>query len=180
MDDSLFCEYSVKPEAKDPRYRRKKVRFIALYTATFAVPVLCALFIPVLLPYVVQITAVAALAVFALVFFTWRRCFPEYEYEIGGGYFTFSVVWHGRSRREVFSTYLADALLIAPMNDVWRDRLKDEAPSTEYVGSFYPEREGTYFLLFKDDADDKCVLYFNADERFMKALRRSCGRTYLR
>lgn len=180
MDDSLFCEYSVKPDRGDPRYKKKKVLFILLYTGVFIFPVLSALLIPLLLPYVVQFAAVAALAVFFLVFFTWRRCFPEYEYELMGGYLSFSVIYHGRSRREFFSTRLSDAILIAPMNDVWRDKIRDEKPEAEYVGTFYPEREGVYFMIFRDESDKKCVFYFNADERIMKIFRRSCGRTYLR
>ena len=94
MDDSLFCEYSVKPGKGDPRYRKKKVKFILLYIGVFIVPVLTALLIPLLLPYIVQFAAVAALVVFFLVFFTWRRCFPEYEYELMGGHLSFSVIYH--------------------------------------------------------------------------------------
>lgn len=127
----------------------------------------------------IPLAAIALSTLFTLVFFSWRRTKPVYEYDIAAGILTVAVIYAGRSRRKLLETEIKDALLIAPDDGSYAGKLKDYSPEKEYRAVFAPS-EQNYFMLFENGDGQKAVLYFFGDPALVRFLRRHNGRTVCR
>ena len=114
----------------------------------------------------------------ALIFLTWKKTRPEYEYLIEAGEFSFAIVYSGKTRHTVLNVDLADVQFICPSNGLYDSKLRDFAPEKEISGVFTEEQKN-YFMLFLNEADEPTVFYFHADAELVRAIRKHNPKTVL-
>jgi len=174
-----FFEYVVKPPIGYKKTRRRKIDLIILYIAIGILIPLAVFFIPAFNRMIVPVFVLCVIADVAAFYFTWPKTKPEYEYSIELDVFRLSVIYGGRVRRTLVRTEIRKAELIAPNNGAHENKIKDFAPEREYSGAFTDEQKN-YFMLFRNENDERSVLYFSADAEQIKQFRRLNGRTVTR
>ena len=175
----VFFEYVVKPPLGYKKTRDRKRNLIILYCFIGIIIPLAVFFVPILNRMIVPVFVLCVIADIAVFYFTWIKTKPEYEYSIELDEFRLSVIYGGRVRRTLVRTELKKAELIAPNNGAYESKLKDFAPEREYFGVF-TEEQGNYFMLFRNENDERSVLYLSADAEQIKQFRRLNGRTVTR
>lgn len=177
MNEFLTYEYAVAPDKRSGAQRKKKIIFYLIYiffTAAllFLVFTVGMLFLPLF--------ALAPIAVWLLVFLTWRFTDPEYEYSITSGELTFSVIYGGRTRKKVFEQAVRSMVAVAPLDDIHRDKILDYKPTRIYEGASSHASPDAYFALFENDDGERCVYYFEATARALKILRHYNAKTVIK
>ncbi|MBE6599778.1 MAG: hypothetical protein E7640_01040 [Ruminococcaceae bacterium] len=168
MNEFLTYEYAVAPDKRSGAQRKKKTVFLLIYI--FFTAALLALVLGVGMLFL-PLFALAPIAVWLLVFLTWRFTDPEYEYSITSGEMTFSIIYGGKTRKKVFEQAVRSMEAVAPLTDMYRDKILDYKPQRVFEGASSHESPDAYFALFENGDGERCVYYFEATARALKILR---------
>jgi len=118
--------------------------------------------------------ALAAVLEGAVIILTLPNLTLEYDYEIADGYFTVAEIY-GKGRRRVVDT--VDLRRIQYFSPATADAVKKAeaaGPAVRRNTLHKPDSECGAVMLYSDGKSRLAVLYFDADERFVKALRFYC------
>ena len=135
-----YAEYSVE-KVKEGAYKTKRFLMVLAYIGVGALVIGLAVLINALTKgatgmFFIFLIALAPLAVWVLVHFTWKFVSIEYKYVIDHSEFTLYTVYGGKDKK-TFSCRMKDFTLIAPYNDEYKpqidafeaDRTVDGTPS---------------------------------------------------
>ncbi len=166
---SASYEYAVK-QGKTRALLWRRITLIGIYTLF---GVLC-LLLGAALQLIVPFLAITPIAVFVLVFFTWRLTQAEYEYSFFDGVLTVSRILGGRSRRVICELPLRSLERVLPCDcDECAGRIEGYgADRTVFAGS--AENAPTLFAALGRDADGRrTVLYFEPTDRALRIIRQT-------
>jgi hypothetical protein len=166
--DASSVEYIVKRKIEG-KVLLQKIVFILGYAIAFAA--LCTVIIsfaaPLLhLPFILLACAFIAMAIFV----SWRFTCVEYEIAVSGGEFSLSVIYGKSTRRRLCSTPINAILQIGEYDDAAYGRLSSVSLQKNYICMSSLSAPSVYYALF-DEGQDRCVAYFDADERIVKVLK---------
>jgi hypothetical protein len=167
--DGTSVEYIVKQRVEG-KVLAKKIAFILSYAAIFAM--LCILITsfaaPLLhLPFILLACAFVAMAVFI----SWRFTSAEYEIAVSGGELMLSVIYGKATRRRLCSVPVNSILQMGEYDDAAYEHLSRMSLQKNYLCISSLSAPGVYYALF-DEKNERCVAYFDADDRIIKALKR--------
>lgn len=157
MTDNYF-EYAVdaKPSGKNLLFRILLIVGYVLFAVLFF-----ALFYAVHIPHLI---ALLPFSLFILVMLTWRYVSCTYEYIIAVGEISFARIYSNKLRREILRLHIRDLrrVMPEPENNASYARVYDfrSAPTT-------PD---SYCLVFADERERECLVYFEATRRSLKLL----------
>ena len=106
----------------------------------------------------------------ALIFFTWRFVSPEYEYSTLSGEITFTTIFGGKTRRELFKTNIKDFLKIAPYDAEAETYVSAQKCNRDFKCMSSLQAPDLYYGIFML-GEDKCVVYFEATEKALKIMK---------
>ena len=139
----------------------KRITLVFIYIAF----VIAALLLGFLTRISVPLLAFIPIALWLLIFITWRYTDVDYEYSMTSGYLSFSRIYGSRSRKQVFEAHIKSMALIAPYNDDYYDRVRSYAPEVEYYALSEKNATNAYFALFENKDGKKAIFIFEADDR---------------
>ena len=168
MNSGSFYETSVKRKS-DKEIIIKKTVFIALYVLSVIGWLVFGLATRAFIPLI----ALIPITLWVLIFATWRYTSVEYEYSLVTDILTISKIYGGRSRKVLLEIPIKDAVLIAPLNDIYAERSERYAPQTITDATSDINSDSVYFILYEDkESGKRSVLYLDMNETLLKALRR--------
>ena len=172
---SSYAEYSVERKVEGS-YRTKRFLMVLAYIGVFAViAALVALFnalsngafgmIPVVL------FALAPLATWAMVHFTWGYVSIEYKYVIDHSVFTLFTVYKGKKDKQMFTCKMKDFELIAPYNDEFKAKAAEFNADKKISGVPSLSASDIYGCLITDESGKKTELLIQLTSHSMKAIK---------
>ena len=159
-----YSEYMVDVK-KQSKYKKQRMLMVLLYLA-----VGLGLAIPLLLVFPFA-GAIVPLLVWILWFFTWPYVSPAYYYTVDGSFFTVLTVYGGKYEKDFVKVRISEAEMIAPLNEEYTPHAHAHADATRYeaVSSF--SASDIYFMTFTDKDGKPAVLFFEATESMLKAMK---------
>ena len=152
----------------------QRILMILLYVVIFAVVGGIGIWIGIatgLGLFGVVLFALAPLAIWMMVYFTWKFVSIEYKYVIDHSEITVFTVYGGKDEVVAFKGKVKDFELIAPNNDEYKAKVSEfgEAKVIEAVPTM--NTYDIYFGLHKDEQGNKTVVYFQATSHSLKAFK---------
>ncbi len=157
-------EYIVKQKSEGV-WKWRRIMMIAVY---------------ILLPLAYLVTFVALnfpwaitflpLLIWAMIFFTWRFVSPEYEYATLSGEITFTTIFGGRTRKELFKVNIKEFSKIAPYDEAAEAYVSAQKCTRDFRCMSSLQAPDLYYGIFML-GEDKCVVYFEATEKALKILK---------
>lgn len=174
MNEFNTYEYVVAQKSEG-KWKTRKILLIIGYIVFAAVVLVLGAFSRLLVP----LLALTPIAVWILIFCTWRYVSLEYEYNITSGVFTLSNVYGGRSRKKLIEVYIKDLATVAPYNhelpetiEKAEQTIKRFSPDKEYIAFSSPESPDIYYALYTDkETGEKSIIWFEATEKALKIFR---------
>lgn len=174
MNEFNTYEYVVAQKSEG----KWKVRRVLLVIG-YIVFVLGLLSIGIFSRLLVPLLALTPIAVWILVFCTWRYVSLEYEYNITSGVFTLSNIYGGKSRKKLLEVQVKDLVTVAPYNYELPETVEraDEtirrfAPEKEYVAVSSFDSPDVYYALYTDkETEEKVIIWFEATSKALKVFR---------
>lgn len=162
--NSGYAEYMVNIKVEG-KYRMHRILMVCLYLLVAGA--ISAVFLSTV-PYII---AIVPIFIFILWRFTWLYVSRSYFYTVDGGYFTVTKVYGERKEADFVKIKLSDATMIAPFDDEYKHYCHSDASATVYnaVSSF--KAPDIYFLLAEDEKGKKSVVFFEATEHILKAMK---------
>lgn len=160
-----YAEYIVDVK-KEGKYKRQRILMISLYTfvcvGLFAAAFLTSMFFLPLLNVVVLPL---------LYHSTWHFFSRSYFYTVDSGIFTITKVYGYKKEDDFVKMRISEAEMIAPLNDEYKHYAHAHADAVTYeaVSSF--SASDIYFVTYTDEAGKPSVIFFEATEQLLKALR---------
>ena len=160
-----YAEYIVDVK-KEGKYKRQRILMISLYTfvcvGLFAAAFLTSMFFLPLLNVVVLPL---------LYHSTWHFFSRSYFYTVDSGIFTITKVYGYKKEDDFVKVRISEAEMIAPLNDEYKHYAHAHADAVTYeaVSSF--SASDIYFVTYTDEAGKPSVIFFEATEQILKALR---------
>ena len=159
-----YAEYMVDVK-KQAKYKKQRMLMVLLYLLVgvgAAVPLL------LVFPFA---GAIVPLLVWILWFFTWPYVSPAYYYTVDGSFFTIVTVYGGKYEKDFVKVRISEAELIAPLNEEYTPHAHAHADAVRYeaVSSF--GASDIYFMTFTDDNGKPGVVFFEATESMLKAMK---------
>lgn len=164
MNEFSTYEYVVEKKNKGSG-KLKPALFVIGYAVLAAAFIIFAVVSTIGAPLV----ALAPVALWIVVFFTWRYTKVEYEYSITSGILTFSEIYGGRSRKTVTEFRLKDCTVIAPLSEL--NEHSDAVADVTYSALADKDSPAAYFAAFENDNGKKCIFFFQATEKALKICR---------
>ncbi len=161
-------EYIIKRK-NEGRVIAKKVVLILGIILLFAILMIVILNLSAPLLHIPFLLLDAALCAM-IAFIAWRFVCIEYEIVMGGGEITLTVIYGKGLRRGITSIPINSLLEVGIYDDAAYERLCNASLRKNYVFVSTMSAPVIYYALF-DEGNDRCVLYFEADERAIKYLR---------
>ena len=166
MEGFECYEYVIKPK-KDAKNKMLRVSFILLYFV-FVIGCLVFGFLTGLIP----LLALVPIALWVLIFFTWRYTNVEYEYSSESGVITFTKIYNNRTRKTITQFDIRSAEYIAPaMEHETVKRVEDYDPMREYSFVSSMDDSDAYTALYVNEEKERCAISFIAYPRLKKSLR---------
>ena len=167
MESSTF-EYIIK-QKNEGSVAMKKICAVIGYILLFIVLAVVIIIFSVPLLYIPFFLLDAAL-VAMVIFITWRFLFVEFEIVIVGGEMTLTKLY-GKSMRSRMTSIPINAISeIGIYDDSAYEKLCNASLKKNYVVVSSMSAPVVYYALF-DEGKDRCVLYFEIDERGLKRLK---------
>ena len=160
-----YAEYIVDVK-KEGKYKRQRILMISLYTfvcvGLFAAAFLTSMFFLPLLNVVVLPL---------LYHSTWHFFSRSYFYTVDSGNFTITKVYGYKKEDDFVKVRISEVEMIAPLNDEYKHYAHAHADAVTYeaVSSF--SASDIYFVTYTDEAGKPSVIFFEATEQLLKALR---------
>ena len=166
MEGFECYEYVVKPK-KDAKNKMLRVALIVLYFV-FVIGCLVGGFLTGLIP----LLALVPVALWILIFFTWRYTNVEYEYSVESGVLTFTKIYNNRTRRTITEFDIRSAEYIAPASDhETLRRVADYDPQHEYFFVTSMDDPDAYTALYVNEDMERCAVSLVAYPKLKKSLR---------
>ena len=166
--ESNALEYIIK-QKNEGKVILKKVAVVLgviLLFFIFAVVILN-LSVPLLhIPFLVLDLALCAMAFFI----AWKFVCIEYEIILCGGEITITTIYGKNVRKRLASVTVSDLSEVGLYDDAAYEKLCSLALRKNYICVSSLAAPVIYYALF-DEGRDRCVLYFEADERAIKYLK---------
>ena len=159
MTENYF-EYAVeeKNSGKNRLLRAALILAYVLYSAAFFL-----VFYLLLIP---QIIALLPFSLLIIVPLTWRYVSVTHEYIISTGEISFANIYANRKRKEILKLSIKELCRVEPT----------EATGKESFFRVYDFRSAadspdSYRILYKDEKDRLCLVYFEATKKALKLMR---------
>ncbi len=154
MEDFNCFEYSAEQKIEG-RWLFLRILFIFFYVAFAA-----AYFVVIYTTRIFTLGALIPIAVWILVFLTWRYTRPDYKYEISAGVLRFYVIYKKKAA-EKLKIKISSAEAIAPLSTL-SEQIKSFKPRKTYSALPTKPSSDAYAILFKDERGNPCVFLFIA------------------
>ena len=165
-----MAEYTVERKATG-KYLKYKIACLALYAAivlgyictTVALSTYGVWVAVVIIPFV-------PLFIMLLRHYVWNRYVSvEYKYEIVSAYVNFYEVYGKQRENKIYERLISEFILIAPMTDEFKDKYENAEIVRDFRGR--PDTPDAYFMLAVEEDGKTSVVFFEAAEKTLKALR---------
>ena len=165
-----MAEYTVERKASG-KYLKYKIGCIALYAAivlayfctTVALSSYGVWVAIVIIPFV-------PLFIMLLRHYVWNRYVNvEYKYEIASAYIYFYKVYGKQRENKVYERLISEFDLIAPVEDTYRDKYENADIIRDFRGT--EKTPDAYFMMAMEEDGKKSVVFFEATEKTLKALK---------
>ena len=162
MEGFNTYEYSAeqKPTGKWLLLRLFFLLFYTLFATAYFLVIYVTRFFPV--------GALIPVAVWILVFLTWRYTRPDYKYEISSGALRFFVTYK-KKPQEKLKIKISEAEAIIPI-DTEGDKLRDFSPRKIYTAVPSKNSTDVYAVLFYNEKGKRCAFLFVATEEAIRLL----------
>ena len=119
------------------------------------------------------ILTLGALVTGGAVLFTRKYMQVEYEYSVVGNSFYLSKIFGKRKRKAILEIDLKRARLIAPCTEEYRTQVEKMAPQRVVSATATKDTSHAWLILWDDEeADERMVLIFEANDKLLSILRR--------
>ncbi len=165
---SETLEYIIKQKTEGGVLLRKAALIIG-YLVLFLILALVIILLsaPLLqLPFLLLDIAFCAM----VAFISWRFVCIEYELIFSGGELNATVIYGKSVRRKGLSVTLNSLFEVGIYDDAAYEKLCSMSLQKNYIYVSSMSAEVIYYAIF-DEGKDRCVLYFEADERAVKHIR---------
>ena len=133
---------------------------------------LCYLFFVLVSPSA-AVLILTPLTTFVWVLLTWKYVMIEYEYIISGGIFSLTKIYGKKKRKPMLEAEIKQALLIAPYTEEYAKQAERLSPEEIHFAASDLSEESVWLFAFRDEDEEKTVLFFfEAEERSIALLRR--------
>ncbi|MBR5445533.1 MAG: hypothetical protein IKV57_05400 [Clostridia bacterium] len=165
-----MAEYTVERKATG-KYLKYKIACLALYAAivlgylctTVALSTYGVWVAIVIIPFV-------PLFIMLLRHYVWNRYVNvEYKYEIVSAYIHFYEVYGKQRQNKIYERLISEFTLIAPMTDEFKDKYENAEIVRDFRGR--PDTPDAYFMLAAEEDGKTSVVFFEAAEKTLKALK---------
>lgn len=107
-----------------------------------------------------------------IAFVSWRFLCVEYELVFSGGEMTATVIYGRSIRKRVMSVAINALIEVGIYDDGAYERLSGMSLQKNFIYVSSMSAETIYYAIF-DDGKDRCVVYFETDERAIKLIKQS-------
>lgn len=160
-----YAEYMVDLKVQG-KYKMQRLLLIGLYilVGLIIVVLMAALTFP-------WIGLLIPLAIWMLWFFTWPFVSRSFYYTVDSSFFTVLKIFGGKKEADFVKVKVSEAEMIAPMNEEYAAYAHAHADAVVYeaVSSF--DASDIYFMTFVNAEGKNAVVFFEATEQLLKALR---------
>ena len=156
-------EYIVKQKSEGV-WKFRRIMMIVLYVV-FNLAYLAAF----LLTFPWAITFLPLLD-WVLIYFTWRFVSLEYEYSTLSGEITFTTIFGGKTRKNLFTVNIRDFQKIAPYDQAAEAYVSAQKCTRDFRCMSSINAPDLYYGIFMLE-DEKCVVYFEATEKALKIMK---------
>ena len=115
-----------------------------------------------------------------LILLTWKFTNVEFEYAVLSGYFFVSKIYGKSRRKELFEEDLSRAVMIAPYNEKYAKNANESKPDKIIEAISSQDAENVWFALFESTEKERVLIFFEADQRALKAFRHANPRCVAR
>ena len=151
---------------------------LSIFYALFAI--VCVLLIIFLGSANPLLFILAAIIEWLIIKFSWRLTQVEYEYAIFEGIFILSKILGRSSRRDIFENKLSEATLVAPYTEEYRSNAERKNIDRKITAISSETADNIWYILFEKENGENILILFEADEKSLKLIRRSCPRAVAR
>ncbi len=162
MEDFNSCEYSTEQKIEG-KWLALRLFFVFFYIA-FAT----AYFALIYVTRIFTLGALIPLAVWILVFFTWRYTCPDYKYEISSATLRFYVTYR-KTCKERLKIKISEAVAILPI-DSMNEKIMEFAPKKVFSSLPSKSCKDKYAILFSDEKGKRCAFLFVATKEAVRLL----------
>ncbi len=168
--DNRIIEYIIKPKNQGKTLLKKAFAIIGyVFLALILALLILALSPPLLyIPFFLVAAAFVALTVFV----TWKFLCLEYELIISGGEMTVSVIYGRAITKRLVSVPINSFLHVGEYDDTAYEALCQMSLQRNYVCVSSMSAQKMFYAVF-DDGKDRCVIYFEAPDNAIRALRQA-------
>ena len=167
MDEFQTYEYVVKQGRSG-----KNLVSRAMLITGYVFFVLAFLITGIVTKVMAPLFALAPIALWILIFFTWRYVNVEYEISMTSGIFTVSKIYGGRSRKTMMEFAIKNCSMIAPLTHArWSERAELFRAETVCDALSSPDAPDAYFAAFESENGKKEMLYFEATQKALRICR---------
>ena len=170
MSRAETYEYVVSPR-KQLRFRLRRIGVVVGYVLFGCLLLLVGLVTRLLAPML----AFVPLAIWILVWLTWRYVNVEYEYSITSGVLTLTRIYGGRNRRRAAQIRIREISLVAPFSGEYIRRAEQYAPEESLDFSSDLQGPDVYIALYETDKARRGILYFDATDKALRLLKEDCS-----
>ena len=165
-----MAEYTVERKATG-KYLKYKIGCLALYAAivlgylctTVALSTYGVWVAVVIIPFV-------PLFIMLLRHYVWNRYVNvEYKYEIVSANIIFYEVYGKQRQNKIYERLISEFDLIAPLSDEFKDKYENAEIVRDFRGR--SDSPDAYFMMAMEKDGKKSVVYFEAAEKTLKALK---------
>ena len=146
-----------------------KWKLFRLLLIIFYIAFVSAYFLAIYISGFFTLGAFIPVALWLLIFLTWRFVKPDYKYIIDSGFMTFYIIYGNRTKREVVKLHIKDAYLIGRVENN-QAKIEGFAPTKKYSAIPSVNCPDVYAVLFYEKNGSPSVLYFRATSQALKVL----------
>lgn len=170
-----YAEYAADKKVEG-RYKTKRILMILAYAGVFALVIGLVALINRLTNgatgmFGVFMFALAPLAAWMMVFFTWKYVSIEYKYVIDHSEFTAFTVYGGKKEKKVFSCKMKDFKLIAPYNEQYKPEIDAYGAGDRIDVTPSMKDSDIYAGVAEDEYGKRTVVFFQATAHTLKAIK---------
>lgn len=178
MNDIQSYEHIVKRKVKGKLLLSKIALITAYVTIAVIGTVLTVIFAE--LKTMLSLLMLIAAADYILFIFTWKLTCIEHEYAIAAGSFYVSRIFGKSRRKDLFEAELSRASIIAPYNEKYAEKAESCLPDRILKAISSDTAENTWFIIFEEENAKRTLIFFEATERALTALRHYAPRVTVR
>lgn len=175
MNDSLSYERILKPP-------KGKAMFLPRFLLTLVYLTFLGIWLLIFLKwkFSAPLLVLAILSLLALILPTLKYGSVEYEYIFSGGMFYCAKIYGKRKRVQFAEIDLSRATLIAPNQEEYRRQAERLNPTEVIHATVDDKAEDIWLMVLSTPSDETVALFFHADERTTRILRKYNPRATVR